>query len=124
MYSNFFINSNYFNLLLYKEKKKSKMSLPNFEFNKINFKNSGLKLPYNKRQNTSNINPNLNPNNNISMSEAKIQNLKGEINNIITHSFGSNSSGRRKREKKEEVKIIIKYLGILENKGIKKLKMK
>ena len=82
-----------------KKKKKSKMTPPNFELNRINFKNSGLKLPYNKLQNTSNINPNMNANN-ISMSEIKVQNLKEEIHNIITNSSGSNSSGRRKREKK------------------------
>ena len=82
-----------------KKKKKSKMTKPNFELNRINFKNSGLKLPYNKLQNTSNINPNMNANN-ISMSEIKVQNLKEEIHNIITNSSGSNSSSRRKREKK------------------------
>ena len=38
--------------------------------------------------------------NNISMSEIKVQNLKDEIHNIITNnSGGSNSSGKRKREK-------------------------
>ena len=35
------------------------------------------------------------------MSEIKVQNLKDEIHNIITHKSGSsNSSGKRKREKR------------------------
>ena len=84
------------------KKKKSKMSqASNFDLNRINFKNPGLKVPYNKLQNTSNINAGINANN-ISMSEIKVQNLKDEIHNIITNSSGgSNSSGRRKREKKK-----------------------
>ena len=85
-----------------KKKKKSKISSSsNFDINRINFKNPGLnKIPYNKLQNNSNINPNMNVNN-ISMSEIKVQNLKEEIHNIITNSSGgSNSSGRRKRQKK------------------------
>ena len=102
----------------YKKKKKSKMSQPNFEFNRINYKNSGLKLPYNKLQNTSSINPNMNANN-ISMSEIKVQNLKEEIHNIITNSAGSNSSGRRKREKKRGSKNNNKIPGYSGNQGNK-----
>ena len=57
-------------------------------------------MPYNKLQNTSNINPGMNANNN-SISEIKVQNLKDEIHNIITNSSGSsNSSGKKRREKK------------------------
>lgn len=87
------------------KKKKSKMSqASNFDLNRINFKNPGLKLPYNKLQNTSNINAGINANN-ISMSEIKVQNLKDEIHNIITNSSGgSNSSGKRKRDKKKSSK--------------------
>jgi hypothetical protein len=85
-----------------KKKKKLKMNLMsnNYDINRIKFQNSGVKQPYNKLQNTSGINVNMNANN-MSMSEIKVQNLKDEIHNIITNSSGgSNSSGRRKREKK------------------------
>ena len=85
-----------------KKKKKLKMNLMNnnYDINRIKFQNSGVKQPYNKLQNTSGINVNMNANN-MSMSEIKVQNLKDEIHNIITNSSGgSNYSGRRKREKK------------------------
>ena len=85
-----------------KRKKKLKMNSinNNYDLNRIKFQNSGVKQPYNKLQNTSGINVNMNANN-MSMSEIKVQNLKDEIHNIITNSSGgSNSSGRRKREKK------------------------
>lgn len=84
-----------------RKKRKSKMnSAANFDLNRINFQNPGLKMPYNKLQNTSNINPGMNINNN-SISEIKVQNLKDEIHNIITNSSGSsNSSGKKRREKK------------------------
>ena len=86
-----------------KRKKKSKMNSmnKNYDLNRINYKSSGIKQPYNKLQNTSGINVNMNANN-MSMSEIKVQNLKDEIHNIITNSSGgSNSSGRRKRQKKK-----------------------
>ena len=107
-----------------KKKRKSKISSSsNFDLNRINFKNPGLKkIPYNKLQNNSNINPNMNVNN-ISMSEIKVQNLKEEIHNIITNSSGgSNSSGRRKREKKRGNKNnkIQSYSEKQENKGVQK----
>ena len=85
-----------------RRKKKLKMNSMNnnYDLNRIKFQNSGVKQPYNKLQNTSGINVNMNANN-MSMSEIKVQNLKDEIHNIITNSSGgSNSSGRRKREKK------------------------
>ena len=86
-----------------RKKIKSKiLSYPNsnIEQNKIHYKNSGKKQPYNRIQNTSGINNNigLNPNN---LSEIKVQNMKEEFNNIISNTSGS-SSGRRKREKKKK----------------------
>ena len=74
----------------------------NIEQNKIHYKNSGKKQPYNRIQNTSGLNNNigLNPNN---LSEIKVQNMKEEFNNIMSNTSGS-SSGRRKREKKEACK--------------------
>ena len=84
-----------------KKKIKAKItSVPDYDLNRINFKNKGAKS-YNKLQNTSNLNPGMNANN-ISMSEIKVQNLKDEIHNIISNSSGgSNSSGKRKREKRK-----------------------
>ena len=72
----------------------------NIEQNKIFYKNSGKKQPYNRIQNTSGMNNNigLTPNN---LSEIKVQNMKQEIHNIISNASGS-SSGRRKREKKKK----------------------
>ena len=71
----------------------------NIEQNKINYKNN-KKQSYNRLQNTSGLNNNIgiNPNN---LSEIKVQNMKEEINNIISNSSGS-SSGRRRREKKKK----------------------
>ena len=71
----------------------------NIEQNKINYKNN-KKQSYNKLQNTSGFNNNIgiNPNN---LSEIKVQNMKEEINNIISNTSGS-SSGRRRREKKKK----------------------
>ena len=71
----------------------------NIEQNKINYKNN-KKQSYNKLQNTSGFNNSIgiNPNN---LSEIKVQNMKEEINNIISNSSGS-SSGRRRREKKKK----------------------
>ena len=71
----------------------------NIEQNKIHYKNSGKKQPYNRIQNTSGLNNNigLNPNN---LSEIKVQNMKEEFNNIMSNS--GSSSGRRKREKKKK----------------------
>ena len=90
-------------LICYCIKKKIKAkstSVPDYDLNRINFKNQGAKS-YNKLQNTSNINPSMNSNN-ISMNEIKVQNLKDEIHNIITNSSGgSNSSSKRKREKRK-----------------------
>ena len=71
------------------------------EKNGLNFQNSANKAPYNRIENTSGFNVGLNPNN-FSMSEIKVQNLKDEIHNIITNkSSGSNSSGKRKRDKRK-----------------------
>ena len=71
----------------------------NIEQNKINYKNN-KKQSYNRLQNTSGLNNNIgiNPNN---LSEIKVQNMKEEINNIISNTSGS-SSGRRRREKKKK----------------------
>ncbi len=104
----------------YIKKKREKINqINNFDINRINFKNPGLKLSYNKLQNTSNINANINSNN-ISMSEIKVQNLKDEIHNIITNSSGgSNSSGRRKRDKKRGNKNNNKIPGYSEQQGNK-----
>jgi uncharacterized membrane protein len=105
-------------------KRRKKSSMNNHEINdlnRINFKNSAQKIPYNKLQNTSGINNvNVNPNN-ISMSEIKVQNLKDEIHDIITNSSGSSSSsGRRKRDKKKSGNSnkIPGYSGQEGNKGV------
>ena len=102
-------------------KRRKKLSMNNNEINDLNrikFKNSAQKIPYNKLQNTSGVNNvNVNPNN-ISMSEIKVQNLKDEIHDIITNSSGSSSSsGRRKRDKKKSSKIP-GYSGQEGNKGV------
>ena len=77
----------------------SSTSNDNLDQNNLQIKNSGIKQPYNRIQNTSGLNNNigLNPNN---LSEIKVKNLKEEINNIISNPSGS-SSGRRKRDKKK-----------------------
>lgn len=85
-----------------KKRMKSKMSSTsndNLDQNKLQMKNSGLSQPYNRIQNTSGLINNIGsgPNN---LSEIKVQNLKEEINNIISNTSGS-SSGRRKRDKKK-----------------------
>lgn len=84
-----------------KKRMKLKMSSSNdnLDQNKLQMKNYGAKQPYNRIQNTSGLNNILqgNPNN---LSEIKVQNLKEEINNIISNTSGS-SSGRRKRDKKK-----------------------
>ena len=85
-----------------KKRNRSKMSSTsndNLDQNNLQIKNSGIKQPYNRIQNTSGLNNNigLNPNN---LSEIKVKNLKEEINNIISNPSGS-SSGRRKRDKKK-----------------------
>lgn len=101
-------------------KRRKKLSMNNEinDLNRIKFKNSAQKIPYNKLQNTSGVNNvNVNPNN-ISMSEIKVQNLKDEIHDIITNSSGSSSSsGRRKRDKKKSSKIP-GYSGQEGNKGV------
>ena len=81
--------------------------------------NSGFKSSYKKLQNTSNINVGLNQNN-MSMSEIKVQNLKEEIHNIISsNSGGSNSSGKRKREKRKSLnKNNAEYIAQEGDKGI------
>ena len=83
-----------------KKRMKLKMissSNDNIDVNKIQINNSGIK--YNRIQNTSGIN---NVAVNPSISEIKVQNMKQEINNIISNnSEGSSSSGRRRREKKK-----------------------
>ena len=87
-----------------KKRKKNQLltnKINSYDKNGINFQNSSNNTPYNRIQNTSGFNVGINPNN-FSMSEIKVQNLKDEINNIITNnSGGSNSSGKRKREKKK-----------------------
>lgn len=105
-------------------KRRKKSSVNNNEvndLNRINFKNSAQKIPYNKLQNTSGINNvSVNPNN-MSMSEIKVQNLKDEIHDIITNSSGSSSSsGRRKRDKKKSGNNnkIPGYSGQEANKGV------
>lgn len=105
-------------------KRKKKSSMNNDEINDLNrikFKNSAQKIPYNKLQNTSGVNNvSVNPNN-ISMSEIKVQNLKDEIHDIITNSSGSSSSsGRRKRDKKKNNNNnkIPGYSGQEGNKGV------
>ena len=69
------------------------------EQNKSPINNSANNLPYNRIQNTSGLGNNIgeSPNN---LSEIKVQNMKEEINSIITNTSGS-SSGRRRREKKK-----------------------
>ena len=103
-----------------RKKRKAKMSsVSNLDINRINFSSQGAKLPYNKLQNTSNLNAGMNANN-MSMSEIKVQNLKDEIHNIITNSSGgSNSSGKRKREKKRGNKNNNKNNNDLNNVGNK-----
>ena len=79
---------------LVKRKKKSQPDPFNHNnLNKVKF-NLASKLSYKKIQNTSNLNI-INNNNNMSMSEIKMQNFKSELNN----SSNSFSSGKRKREK-------------------------
>ena len=85
-----------------KKRMKSKInSTPsdNLEQNKNQMNNSQEKLPYNRIQNTSGLNNNIDVNAN-NLSEIKVHNLKEEINNIMSNNSGS-SSGRRKREKKK-----------------------
>ena len=103
-----------------RKKRKAKMSsVSNLDINRINFSSQGAKLPYNKLQNTSNLNAGMNANN-MSMSEIKVQNLKDEIHSIITNSSGgSNSSGKRKREKKRGNKNNNKNNNDLNNVGNK-----
>lgn len=105
-------------------KRRKKLNMNNNEINDLNrikFKNSAQKIPYNKLQNTSGVNSvSVNPNN-ISMSEIKVQNLKDEIHDIITNSSGSSSSsGRRKRDKKKSGNRskIPGYSGQEANKGV------
>ena len=91
--------------IVYRIKRRKKNQLiqekNEIEKNGLNFQNSANKVPYNRIENTSGFNVGLNPNN-FSMSEIKVQNLKDEIHNIITNkSGGSNSSGKRKREKRK-----------------------
>jgi len=105
-----------------KRRKKSYMNNNEInDLNRIKFKNSAQKIPYNKLQNTSGVNNvSVNPNN-ISMSEIKVQNLKDEIHDIITNSSGSSSSsGRRKRDKKKSGNNskIPGYSGQEGNKGV------
>jgi len=105
----------YFN----KKKLKAKMlsnTSSNIEQNKINYKNSAKSQPYNRIQNTSGLNNNigLNPNN---LSEIKVQNMKEEMNNIISNTSGS-SSGRRKREKKKTPNNNMGFEGKENQKGI------
>ena len=105
-----------------KRRKKSRMNNNEInDLNRINFKSSSQKIPYNKLQNTSGVNNvSVNPNN-ISMSEIKVQNLKDEIHDIITNSSGSSSSsGRRKRDKKKSGNNnkIPGYSGQEGNKGV------
>ena len=58
------------------------------------------KQPYNRIQNTSGLNNiALTPNN---LSEIKVQNLKEEVNNIMSNRSSGSSSGRRKRVKKKQ----------------------
>lgn len=105
-----------------KRRKKSYMNNNEInDLNRIKFKNSAQKIPYNKLQNTSGVNNvSVNPNN-ISMSEIKVQNLKDEIHDIISNSSGSSSSsGRRKRDKKKSGNSskIPGYSGQEGNKGV------
>ena len=93
--------------IIYCIKKRKKLMVQennkNLDNNGLKFQNSANNTPYNRIQNTSGFNVGLNPNN-FSMSEIKVQNLKDEIHNIITNnSRGSNSSGKRKREKRKIV---------------------
>jgi len=110
-------------LIIYCIKKRKKNQINqeinnNIDKNGINFQNSANKAPYNRIQNTSGFNVGLNPNN-LSMSEIKVQNLKDEIHNIITNnSGGSNSSGKRKREKRKMGNKNINMSSQENNKGI------
>ena len=107
--------------ILYCIKRKKKLLIQeniNNEKNGIKFQNIVNSTPYNRVQNTSGFNVGLNPNN-LSMSEIKVQNLKDEIHNIITNkSSGSNSSGKRKRDKRKMGNNNINYSSKENNKGI------
>ena len=83
---------------LCKKRKKIKNQKENYNMNRISKEKNQNKKSYNRIMNTSGIN-NINPNEN-NLSEIKVQNMKEEINNIISNNTGS-SSGRRKREKRK-----------------------
>ena len=79
---------------------------------KIQIKNSGSKMSQKEIQNTSSLNI-LDPDNNISMNDIKILNMKNDLNSILSRrSVDSlSSSGQRKKQtkknNKEKVKNII-----------------
>ena len=85
-----------------RKKRKSRMNSMTNDDMDVNNNQNGIKNKrnlYNKLQNTSGLNPER-QNNNMSMNEIKMKNLKEEIHSIISNSSASKSSGKRKREKK------------------------
>lgn len=94
-------------ILIYFIKKKIKKPCLKEKKNldEIQIKNSGSKKYQKEIQNTSSLNI-LDPNNNISMSDIKILNMKSDLNSILSRSSvdSLSSSGQRKRYPKKKDK--------------------
>ena len=97
-------------ILIYFIKKKIKKPCIKDKKNldEIKIKNSGSKMFQKKIQNTSSLNI-LDPNNNSSMSDIRILNMKNDLNSILSKSSvdSMSSSGQRKRypKKKDKKKV-------------------
>ena len=87
-------------LIYYRIKKRMKLKKQkeNYKMNDINKEKTQNKKSYKKILNTSGFNNIVNQNEN-NLSEIKVQNMKEEMNNIISNS--GSSSGRRKRENRK-----------------------
>ena len=100
-------------ILFYFIKKKIKKTCSKDKKNldEIQIKNSGSKMSQKEIQNTSSLNI-LDPNNNISMSDIKILNMKNDLNSILSkRSVDSlSSSGQRKRQTKKNNKKKVKNI--------------